>query len=345
MPSTKKPTITLLMGPTGSGKSALAIRLAQARPSIIINADAMQLVSTLRVITARPTEQEEAAAEHALYGVLPPESPTSVAVWLALVEPVIRRAWAEGKEPLLVGGTGMYLKALMDGLAAIPAIPDAIREKYRAMALEQLQQARVASHGEPAGQGSASAARVGGELEAQRREAKPTPPSSNKLYALLAHKDPIMAAQLKPGDTQRLARALEVIDATGTSLIHWQTQKSKPLFPGSEFRAFHIDIHRPELYGRIDRRFTQMMAQGALDEARALLALNLPPDTPITKAHGIPELTAHLRGEMSLEAAITRAQQHTRNYAKRQLTWIRNQMPGAVGVGADAGLHAVLTQS
>ncbi len=293
MPSTKTPDIYVLMGPTGSGKSALAMRVAQARPTIIINADAMQMVDTLRILTARPTEQEEKAAEHALYGVLAPEFPTSVAAWLTLVEPVIHRAFAENKLPLLVGGTGMYIKALMEGLASVPPIPESIRQTYRTM-------------------------------------------DHAKLYTELRKIDPLMADRLKPGDTQRITRALEVIAATGTSLASWQAKKSNPLFPGSAFKTFHIDIHRPKLYAQINHRFERMMQAGALDEARYLMTLNLPPDTPITKAHGVPELIAHLRGEMSLESAITKAQQNTRNYAKRQMTWIRNQMPEAVAVTPDA---------
>ena len=276
----------VLMGPTGAGKSAHALAIAAKRPTVIINADAMQMVGTLRVLTARPTMEEEAAAEHALYGVLQPHEPTSVAVWLKLVEPVIRRAWSEGKLPLLVGGTGMYIKALMEGLANIPPIPDEVRARVRAL----------------------DAATVRAQLEAL---------------------DPIMAAQLKPGDSQRNLRALEVMEATGISLDAWQKRETARPFPETQFDVFMAVHPREEMYRRIDTRFETMMRNGALDEVRALMALNLSPDIPIMRAHGVPELMAHLRGEMSLTDAISKAQQNTRNYAKRQLTWLRNQLPEA----------------
>jgi len=289
MPQPKHTDITLLVGPTASGKSARALAMAAQRPTVIINADAMQMVSTLHVLTARPTEDEETQAEHALYGVLPPTSPTSVAVWLRLVEPIIRRAWAEGKHPLLVGGTGMYLKALMDGLTSIPTIPADIRQHVRAMAHEA-------------------------------------------RYDTLATADPIMATRLKPGDTQRLLRALEVVMATGISLDTWQKTGTAKLFPEAQFTCFAMAVDRQTLYRRINQRFDTMMAAGALDEVKTLLSLNLPPETPILRAHGVPELAAHLRGELALADAITQAQQNTRNYAKRQLTWIRNQLPHATAI-------------
>ncbi len=267
----------------------MALAIAQARPTVIINADAMQLVSALRVLTARPSEAEEAQAEHALYGVLPADSPTSVAVWLQLVEPVICQAWEQGKLPLLVGGTGMYIKALIDGLAQVPPIPEAIRTTVRSWAKED----------------------------------------APGLHARLAACDPTMAAALKPGDTQRLLRALEVMETTGKSLNYWQQQPPEPLFPTAQFACYAVGMPRQEIYDRIDRRFEIMLEKGALEEVRALLAMALPADTPILRAHGVPELAAYLRGEMPLADAIAKGQQNTRNYAKRQLTWIRNQLPEA----------------
>lgn len=267
----------------------MALEIAAARPAVIINADAMQLVDTLRVITARPTEQEEAQAEHALYGVLPPSEPTSVARWLELAVPAIRRAWSEGKLPLLVGGTGMYLKALMEGIARIPPIPEPLRTELRGLSKEEV---RV-------------------QLEA---------------------KDPVMAARLKPGDSQRNLRALEVIEATGTSLGEWQALGNELVLPEAGFACFYVDVGREEMYRRIDGRFEKMMQAGALEEVRALMAMDIPAGNPILRAHGVPELVRHLRGEMTLEAAVTKAQQHTRNYAKRQMTWLRNQLPDATPV-------------
>ena len=291
--------IAILMGPTGAGKSALALAVAAARPTRIINADAMQMVDTLRVLTARPTIEEEAQAEHALYGILAPHEPTSVAVWLKLVEPLIRRTWAEGKLPLLVGGTGMYTKALMDGLATIPPIPEELREHLRAL----------------------DEATVRARLEAT---------------------DPTMAARLKVGDSQRNLRALEVFEATGVSLATWQQQAPKPLFPDATYHCFAATHPREEVYRRIDARFEKMMETGALDEVRALMALNLSPEIPIMRAHGVPELMAYLRGDMTFADAITKSQQNTRNYAKRQMTWLRNQLPEAVEVRDIAPIEKAL---
>jgi tRNA dimethylallyltransferase len=269
------------------------------RPTVIINADAMQMVDGLRVITARPTVEQEAQAEHALYGVLAPHEPTTVANWLARVKPRIEQAWAEEKLPLLVGGTGMYVKALMEGLAEIPPIPEETRARLRAM----------------------DAPRVRTELE---------------------RKDPAMAAQLKAGDSQRNLRALEVLEATGVSLAVWQAQTTQAAFPEAQYQRFTVMRDRAEIYARIDARFEAMMTQGALEEVRALMALNLDPELPILRAHGVPELMAYLRGEMTLAEAISKAQQNTRNYAKRQMTWLRNQWPGVPVVRDGAGISIQL---
>lgn len=287
------------MGPTASGKSALALEIAAARPAVIINMDAMQMVNGLRILTARPTVEEEARAEHALYGVLAPEEPTSVARWLALVEPAIRRAWEEGKLPILVGGTGMYLKALMEGLAEVPPIPAPLREQLRAL----------------------DAAQVRAQLEMR---------------------DPVMAQILKPGDSQRNLRALEVVEATGVSLAEWQRRETPPIFPEAEYNIFALIPPREEIYRRIDHRFERMMDTGALAEVQALMQHQLSLEIPIMRAHGVPELMAHIKGEMPLAEAIAKGQQNTRNYAKRQLTWLRNQLPGAMEVRKAAEIMAHL---
>jgi len=274
------------MGPTGTGKSAMALRVAQRRPTVIINADAMQMVAELRVLTARPTAAEEAQAPHELYGVLPAAEPTSVARWLGLVQPVIERAWAEGKYPLLVGGTGMYINALRHGLADIPVVPEEMRATVRSM-------------------------------------------DNAALYAALLAEAPESAAHYKPGDTQRLARALEVWRATGQTLQHWQAQRTAPLFPQATFHMAYLSMPRTALYARLDTRFDLMMQHGALDEVRTLMALNLPADTPVLRAHGAPELAAYLQATMTREDAVAKAQQNTRNYAKRQMTWLRHQASDA----------------
>lgn len=284
------------MGPTASGKSAMAMSLAERVGGVIINADAMQMYRDLRILTARPTEEEEARIPHRLYGMLDATQDSSVALWLRLVAPIVRAVWEEGKRPILVGGTGMYIKALMEGIAEIPDISESVRQQARLMhkdALEEL--------------------------------------------------DPIMHMRLSPGDTQRRQRALEVILGTGISLAVWQDQKVQPPLPEALFKVFKVERPREELYDRIHRRFVQMVEQGALDEVAALKKkileeLGKSPNTqlsmfrPILKAHGVPELLAHLAGEISLEEAIAKAQQNTCNYAKRQMTWLRHQLPQGVVV-------------
>ncbi len=303
------------MGPTASGKSALAMNLAQRMDGVIINADAMQMYADLRILTARPTETEEAQIPHRLYGVLGAHEDSSVAVWLERVVPTIRAAWRQGRQPLLVGGTGMYIKALMEGLAEIPPVPDEIRLRARTLGKE----------------------------------------------ALAMH-DPLMDARLKPGDTQRRLRALEVILATGQSLAHWQAQKTATPLPEAFFDVYKIDRPREEIYARIDQRFAEMIENGALEEVKALqrnlfkgqegsavarpslesraavapggacTAQNKICNLQILKSHGVPEILAYFAGEMSLEKAMLKAQQNTRNYAKRQMTWLRNQLPEAMRV-------------
>lgn len=270
------------MGPTGSGKSALALAIAAMRPAVIINADAMQMVDAVPLLTAQPSAAEKAQAPHALYGVLPPQEPTSVARWLALVEPVIRQAWAAGQLPLLVGGTGMYIKALKEGLASIPSIPEEVRTRLRALPAVAVREA-------------------------------------------LEQRDPAMAARLKPGDRQRNLRALEVLEATGRSLAGWQGDTHRPPLPEARWREAYIAMPKPILYSRLEARFDAMLAAGALEEVRAFLALGLPEGHPIGRATGVPELAAYLRGELDWDTAVMKAKQHTRNYAKRQQTWLRNQ--------------------
>ncbi|MFO0109506.1 MAG: tRNA (adenosine(37)-N6)-dimethylallyltransferase MiaA [Alphaproteobacteria bacterium] len=341
--SVHKPSeILILSGATASGKSALAMELAATRPCVIINADAMQMYRPLRILTARPTPAEEAATPHALYGVLEAEESSSVARWLLLVVPTIRRVWAEGKLPLLVGGTGMYLKALMEGLAEVPEIPAEVRQRVRASRVERRESSKI--------HGSSDDPIIG----------------SSSLHALLTEKDPIMAARLKPGDTQRILRALEVIEATGKSLDYFQRQSAVLPLPEARFHLFMTELPRAEIYRRIDARFLQMMEHGALEEVRALVAgealaqagetlyaacttYHVPPTThhasPLFKAHGVPELIAHLSGDMTLEAAIAQAQQNTRHYAKRQGTWLRNQFPEARRVASAKEIFASIDGS
>jgi tRNA dimethylallyltransferase len=290
--------VLILTGTTCSGKSALALELAQTRPAVIINADAMQMYRDLRVLTARPTEQEEAQAQHELYGVLDATVNGSVKLWLDMVLPIIAQARKENILPVLVGGTGMYLKALMEGINDIPSIPDNVREAVR---------------------------------------------NTENIYEALQAKDPVMASRLKPGDTQRILRALEVMEATGESLASFQEKPTTPPLPDARFHISFADKSRAEIYARIDARFLTMMEQGALDEVQTLMERNLPPSLPLMRAHGVPELMQYLRGEMTREEAIAKGQQNTRNYAKRQLTWLKNQFPDAQAIESIDELKHIFT--
>ncbi|WP_068438083.1 tRNA (adenosine(37)-N6)-dimethylallyltransferase MiaA [Magnetospirillum sp. XM-1] len=276
----------VIAGPTASGKSGLALALAREFDGVVINADSMQVYDALPLLTARPSEEDLGAAPHRLYGVLAPSDLCSAARWGGLAAAEMEAAWNAGKLPILAGGTGLYLRAVMEGLSPIPDIPEDVRAQARA---------RLAEMGNAA------------------------------FHALLASRDAEMAARLDPGNSQRLARAWEVLEATGRSLARWQDE---PRQGGVDARWFSLvlDPGRPRLYAQCDSRFAAMMAAGALDEVRAFESLGLAPDLPIAKALGRRELAAHLAGEMDLEAAVAAAQQATRNYAKRQGTWFRHQM-------------------
>lgn len=277
----------VLAGPTASGKTALSVTLAQRLGGVIINADSMQVYAGIPILTAAPAEAEKAQAPHRLFGYLDPATPCSVGQWLAGARIAAYETWQEGKTPIFVGGTGMYLRALMQGIAPIPDVAATLRAEVRRL---------------------------------------PTP----EAYAWLQAHDPAMAAKLEAGDTQRILRAVEVLRQTGKSLLHWQAIPPEPPLPGAQFELYRLDLPRELLYARCDRRLTHMLEQGALGELRALLARGLPDSLPAMRAVGVPELARHLRGEWTLPEALAKAQQATRNYAKRQLTWLRNQFPHAV---------------
>lgn len=287
----------VIAGPTASGKSRLALDLAVARRGTVINADSMQVYRELRVLTARPGDAETARAPHRLYGILSAAEPCSAARWRTLALAAIEEAQGEGRLPILVGGTGLYLKALFDGLAEIPPIPQAVRDRARAR------------HRELSG-------------EAFRSE--------------LARRDPESAARLAAGDTQRLVRAWEVVEATGRALPDWRRAGGA----GAGVHAYRTILVMPPreaLYAACDARFDAMMAVGALDEVRALLALGLDPALPAMKSLGVRELARHLAGEWTLEQAGEKTRQATRNYAKRQTTWFRHQLvPDVVLEGPDS---------
>jgi len=278
----------LIAGPTASGKSALALALAEKFGAEIINADSMQVYRDLRIVTARPTVEEEQRVPHRLYGHVDAAENFSVGRWCeeaAAALAAIRRA---GRAAVLVGGTGLYFNVLTRGIAAVPPIPGDIRKQVRG---------RLASDG------------VG------------------VLYAELKERDPTAAARLKPGDRARITRALEVVLATGRSLLDWHEDNKPPGLDASGAAKIFLMPARDELLRRIDARFDTMMAAGALDEVRALAARNLNPNLPAMKAHGVPWLVRHLYGEIALDHAVEEAKRDTRRYTKRQATWFRNQLP------------------
>ncbi|HWP24742.1 MAG TPA: tRNA (adenosine(37)-N6)-dimethylallyltransferase MiaA [Xanthobacteraceae bacterium] len=282
-------TAILIAGPTASGKSALALELAEEFGGVIINADAMQVYRDLRIITARPTPEEEARVPHRLYGHVDAAENYSVGRWCADVQAALAEAARAGRVPIVVGGTGLYFKALTQGLAAIPPTPPDVRAAVRA---------RLAAVG-PEG-----------------------------LHAELQQRDPAMAARLKPGDRMRIARALEVLEATGRSLAEWQRAGMRAVLDPKHAVKIFLNPERAELHRRIEERFDAMLANDALEEVRALDARGLDPLLPAMKAHGVPWLRRYLRGEISLEAAASGAKLDTRRYTKRQFTWFRHQMPG-----------------
>jgi tRNA dimethylallyltransferase len=278
----------LIAGPTASGKSALALALAQKTDGIIINTDSMQVYRDLRVLTARPTREEEALAPHRLYGHVDASINFSAGAWVADAAKMLEEARAQDRLPIFVGGSGLYFKALTRGLSAVPPISPDVREAVRA------------------------------RLERDGVEA---------LHAELARRDPAYAERLKVRDRTRIARALEVVEATGRSLTDWHREGLPPILPSGEFHALFLSPEREALYARIDARFDAMLKAGALEEVSALAARKLDPLLPAMKAHGVPALIRHLAGELALEEAAVIGRADTRHYAKRQFTWFRHQLP------------------
>lgn len=277
----------LIMGPTASGKSALALAVAERLGGEIVNADSMQAYRDFRVLTARPSPEEEARAPHHLYGHVDAAEAYSTGRWLANALAAIAAIRARDATPILVGGTGLYFKALTEGLADIPLADPDVRAALRA---------RAEAEGAPA------------------------------LHGDLAARDPHTAARLQPNDAPRILRALEVLETTGESITALQAN-TKPALAPTDWRGLALTPDREPLYAAINARFDTMLAEGALDEVRAFAARNLDPALPAMKAHGAPALSAHLRGEISLAEAAEIGKRDTRRYAKRQFTWIAGQLP------------------
>ena len=284
----RRPSILVIGGPTASGKSALAAAAAQELGGVVVNADSMQLYRDLPILTSWPEDALRAEAPHRLYGVLDGAERCSAGRWRALAVPEIECAQADGALPILVGGTGLYLRALLEGLAPVPATPAPVRAAVRALCEQE---------------GTAA------------------------LHARLALRDPEAARRLEPGDSQRVMRAYEVIEATGRSLLAWQAERHDR-YAGSA-AVLVLEPPREALYGACNERFERMMAAGALDEAARLLERGLDPGLPVMKAVGVRALHDHLNGVTTLERAIALGRQATRRYAKRQTTWFRTQMPGS----------------
>lgn len=275
------------MGATASGKSAFALSLAQKIGGVIINADSQQIYSDLRILTARPSPQEEAVVPHKLYGIMAAHENCSAGIWLRHAKMEIDWARSQNITPIVVGGTGLYIKALMQGIAEIPDIYSAIRQQATS------------------------------DYEQMGKEA-----FSERLRAI----DPAFFERLKVYDKQRLVRAYEVWLGSGKSLSWWQSQEVAAPYQADEIEITKIELPREELYSRCNTRFVQMLEAGAVEEVKQLMTLNLPDNLPIMKTIGVRELSAYLRGETTLDAAIELCQTATRHYAKRQMTWFRGQV-------------------
>ncbi|HWH22503.1 MAG TPA: tRNA (adenosine(37)-N6)-dimethylallyltransferase MiaA [Allosphingosinicella sp.] len=284
MDSSSRPPLALIAGPTASGKSALALALAEETGGVVINGDSAQVYRDLRILSARPTPEEEGRALHRLYGYRDGAEPCSAAAWAKDAAREIDQAQGQGKLPILVGGTGLYLRTLLDGIAPVPEVDPAIRQEVRAMPVE-------------------------------------------RAFAALAREDVHAARRLSPGDSSRIARALEVVRSTGRSLSQWQQQRTGGIGGKVTLKPLILLPPRAWLYERCDRRFETMLSAEGLSEVKRLLERNLDPSLPVMRAIGVPQLAALVRGELHRDEALAAGQTATRQYAKRQYTWFSQQPP------------------
>ena len=293
----------LIAGPTAGGKSHLALHLAERLGGAVVNADSMQVYHDLNVLTARPSAAEMARAPHLLFGHVDGANNYSVGRYIEDVSSVLARLHEDGRLPIIVGGTGLYFKALTQGLSEMPRVPESIRAEWR------------------------------GRAETMAVSA---------LHAELAARDPIMAARLRPSDPQRILRALEVHTATGQSLAFFQSARAKPLLDIEASLAIFLAPDRSALHVAINRRFDAMLEAGALGEVATLERRGLDPSLPVMRALGVPQILRHLKGEIGLAAAAELAKRDTRAYAKRQFTFARNQLPTFRWLTQEAAIEASL---
>ncbi len=282
-----RPSPILIAGPTASGKSALAVLVAERLNGVVVNADSMQVYRELRILTARPSLADEARVPHVLYGHVPAAEAYSAGRFISEMTGILRDCAASKRRPVIVGGTGLYFKALLEGLSPIPEVREDVRAHWRSQA-----------------------ARTGAAA----------------LHEVLCARDAVMAARLEPSDTQRIVRALEVLDSSGRSLSYWQQQPGTPLIGEAAARRFVLLPEREVLHARADARFDQMMQQGAMDEVSALAAKGLAPELPAMRALGVAPLRDVLAESGSLDDAVDTAKAQTRQYIKRQETWLRRNM-------------------
>ncbi|RCL00320.1 MAG: tRNA dimethylallyltransferase [Candidatus Tokpelaia sp. JSC085] len=283
----EKNDIILITGPTASGKSRLGIDIARQCHGVVINADSMQIYEVLHLLTGQPNENERASIPHFLYAFVKPNVAFSTGHWLAAVRRLLQNPEIIGRTCVFVGGTGLYFRSLLGGLAKIPPIDTATHEKWRLF----LQQNGIKS-----------------------------------LYTILSERDPVLAQRLSPNDGQRMLRALEVLDSTGSSIAQWQQERREPLVDIMCTRRLVLAPERYKLMAYINARFDKIIEKGALEEVKQLRAMQLDPALPIMKAIGVRELSTYLDGHITLESAIEKAKIATRRYAKRQMTWLRHQL-------------------
>lgn len=296
----------LIAGPTASGKSALALELAAQTDGVVINADSMQVYRDLRIITARPSDDEIVRAPHRLYGHIDAAEIYSAGRWLREAEREIEAVRMAGRTAIVIGGTGLYFSALLKGLSAVPEVSAEVRQQIR-------------------------------DLGEQN--------SNEALHAMLLALDPRTGAEIRVSDRQRILRALEVIEGTGRGLAAWREVPGVPVLKSRDYQAIFLEVDREALGKRIDARFDRMLEEGALEEVKRLKARNLDPRMPAMKAHGVPWLLRYLDGEISLEEAAAQGKRDTRQYAKRQETWFRNQLPEFTWVRPEGALTKLLSLS